>query len=80
MSGIMHILNPGPRSRDHYDVSYGRRSPYALYKLLTYSWLYLISCVISDYESDVSKVGNIPGILPYQFEPIRLDLPELWRL
>ena len=49
-----------------------------LHRLGVYYWLYLIFFAMSDYESDVSEFGNIPGILPYQFKPIRLDLPELY--
>ena len=75
----MHILKPG---RGHVitmtsvaDIACSRAI--ALHKLTTYSWLYFISFAMSDYESDVSEFGNIHGILPYQFKPIRLDLSEL---
>ena len=51
--------------------------PSALHKLRRYLLFYLIFFAISDYESDVSEVCNIYDMLPDQFEPIRLDLPEL---
>ena len=76
----IHILNPGtarPWSLRHL-WPHGLLALIVYYMLWIYSWLYSIFFAMSDYKSDVSEFGNIPGILLYQFEPIRFDLPELW--
>ena len=75
----MHILKSG---RGHVTImtsvaDIGQQLALALQRRGMYYCLYLIFCAMSDYESDVSEFGNIHGILPYQFKPIRLDLSEL---
>ena len=52
--------------------------PITLRRVQLYYWLYRLSFMMSDYESDIFGFGKIPGILLHHFEPIRLDLPVLY--
>ena len=75
----MHILNLGCEragAKRHSSLSLSR-ARIGLHRKAIHYWLYFIFFAMSDYKSDVSEFGNIPGILLYQFEPIRFELPEL---